>query len=60
PQVHLATGNPFASFMDALLAGLVIYDPGVRVGKTRSQFRITVPKCLTAIYEKVELRVDVL
>lgn len=64
-KVHLAVGNPFSRLMDALVAGLVIYDPGVRIDmskrngkgetKARSQFRITVPKCLAAVYEHVEL-----
>lgn len=59
-QVHLATGNPFVKFMEALVAGLVLYDPGIRTGKGRSQFRITVPKCLDRIYENVELRANVI
>ena len=64
PRVHLAVGNPFSKLMDALLAGQVFYDPGVRIDlsrqggkgvvKSRNQFRIAVPKCLTSIYEHVE------
>jgi MvaI/BcnI restriction endonuclease family len=57
PTVHLATGNPFALFIEALINGSVIYDPGVRLGKARSQFRTTVPNCLSKLYENVELNV---
>jgi len=63
PTVHLASGNPFARFMEALLMGFVIYDPGIRIEtlhgiarqKARSQFRTTVPNCLSKLYDNVEL-----
>lgn len=54
-KVHLGIGNPFSLFMESLIDGFVIYDPGIRLKKPRSQFRTSVPSCLTKLYEKVEL-----
>ena len=61
--VYLGEGTDFPKFLDAILAGDVLYDPGIKVGvkvngdlaeatgvHSRSQFRITT-KQLSSLYE---------
>ena len=61
PVVRLAEGTTFSKYLDAVLAGRVFYDPGMKIeseslnpkGKPRSQFRITANN-VHHLYDRVE------
>jgi hypothetical protein len=65
PRVHLAAGNPFNKFLDALIAGAIYYDPAPEIivssGKVRgrNQLRALIPATLPALYNSVRLNVSV-
>ena len=63
PTARLGTGTEFLLFLKAIAAGLIYYDPGIKleaassahpVSKRRSQFRIK-PAHLCSLYDKWEL-----
>lgn len=61
-QVRLAVGTDFLRFMKAMAAGVIYYDPGIKLEfastapkvKRRSQFRVA-SRNISALYETVEL-----
>ena len=62
-QIRLAIGTDFLRFLKAMAAGLVYYDPGIKLEgsasgapkvKRRSQFRVS-SRNITSLYESVEL-----
>jgi MvaI/BcnI restriction endonuclease family len=60
--VALGVGTDFGKFLDAMAAGSVYYDPGIKVEdmstkpkfKKRSQFRVRPPK-IPGLYETIEI-----